>query len=234
MEASVGGSAGGYVLGVGSWELGHGSWSSSHVDNLHGVTHRMRDILNFVVEFIRRPKNTGAIAPSSPALARCIVEGLGIEEASLVVEYGPGSGAFTGEIIRRMPEGADFVAIENNERMIAMLRERHPEAEVVHGSIADAPSILEARGYGRGSVDAIVSGLPWASFGEGLQERLLDATMEILGSGGSFATFAYIHGLVLPTARAFREKLEGRFGEVGRSGIVWGNVPPAFVYRCSV
>jgi len=193
----------------------------------------MRDTLNFLLEFVRRPKNTGAVAPSSSALARCIVDEIGLEAASLVVEYGPGNGAFTGEIIERISPEADFVAIENNERMLSMLRRNHPEADIVHNSIAEAPGLLEDRGHERGAVDAIVSGLPWASFGDALQDRLLEATMDILRPEGKFATFAYIHGLVLPTAREFREKLEARFSEVRRSPVVWKNVPPAFVYRCT-
>lgn len=192
----------------------------------------MRETLQFLVEFFRRPQNTGAIAPSSEALAREMVTDLGLAEASLVVEYGPGSGAFTGNIIGKIPEDTDFIAIENNERMVSLLREQHPTATVVNESIADATDILHEHGHAPGSVDSIVSGLPWASFPDDLQDRLLDATLEILADDGKFATFAYVHGLVLPTAEAFRRKLESRFSTVNRSPIVWKNLPPAFIYRC--
>ncbi len=161
-----------------------------------------------------------------------MVEDLGLDEASLVVEYGPGSGAFTGEIVRNLAPDADFIAIENNERMISLLREQHPEASVVNSSIAEAPSILAEHSHETHSVDAIVSGLPWASFNDELQDRLLATTMQILRPGGKFATFAYLHGLALPTAQAFRRKLEARFETVTRSPTVWKNLPPAFVYRC--
>lgn len=192
----------------------------------------IRDNLKFLIEFARRPRNTGAIAPSSRYLAREIVAEIGLEEASLVVEYGPGSGAFTGEIVRRMPDDADFIALENNPEMIGMLRRAHPEVSVVHESIARATDVLREHGWEPPAVDAIVSGLPWASFDEDLQDRLLEATVDILRPGAHFATFAYIHGMVLPSARSFRQKLDRHFDEVTTSPIVWRNLPPAFVYRC--
>lgn len=193
----------------------------------------MRDSLRFLLEFVKRPKNTGAIAPSSEMLAGAIVEEIGLEEADLAMEFGPGSGAFTGEILRKLPSDAEFLAIENNERMLRMFRRRHPDATIVDDSIARAPSILRQRGYPPESVDSIVSGLPWASFDDQLQNELLEATLEILKPGGMFATFAYIHGLVLPTGRRFRQKLDTRFGGVETSEIVWRNLPPAFIYRCT-
>jgi phosphatidylethanolamine/phosphatidyl-N-methylethanolamine N-methyltransferase len=47
-----------------------------------------------------------------------------------------------------------------------------------------------------------------------------------------FSTFAYLQGLVLPNARALRERLDAEFSNVTRSPIVWRNLPPAFVYVC--
>lgn len=192
-----------------------------------------REHIKFLTEFIRRPQNTGAIAPSSEALARTIVEDVGLEDASLVVEYGPGSGAFTGRIVRALPEDAEFLAFENNIRMHAEVTEQFPGVDVIHDSIINAPAVLEERGFERESVDTIVSGLPWASFGEPLQESLLEVTFELLRPGAKFTTFAYVHGLVLPSGRRFRKKLEAHFSRVDRSEIVWANLPPAFVYRCT-
>lgn len=188
--------------------------------------------LKFLTEFVRKPKNTGAIAPSSSALAEVIVDEIELEDADLVLEYGPGSGAFTESILERAREDADFLAIENNDRMVDLFREQHPDVSVANDSIAEAPALLRERGWEPGDVDCIVSGLPWAAFDEELQETLLKTTVDILQPGGWFATFAYIHGLYLPAGRRFREKLESLFERVETSRIVWRNLPPALVYRC--
>ena len=57
--------------------------------------------------------------------------------------------------------------------------------------------------------------------------------VESLRPGGTFATFAYLHALCLPNARRFRKRLESVFTKVELSPVVWMNLPPAFVYRCT-
>jgi phospholipid N-methyltransferase len=81
-------------------------------------------------------------------------------------------------------------------------------------------------------VDAIICGLPWASFPPSLQSDIMDAMLEVLVPGGQFATFAYWQGVILPAGLRFHRRLRGTFSSVHRSRTVWRNLPPAFVYRC--
>jgi phosphatidylethanolamine/phosphatidyl-N-methylethanolamine N-methyltransferase len=60
----------------------------------------------------------------------------------------------------------------------------------------------------------------------------LDEMMKALKPGGRFVTFAYLHGLLLPSAQRFADLLPQYFSSVTKSDIVWLNLPPAFVYRC--
>jgi phospholipid N-methyltransferase len=78
----------------------------------------------------------------------------------------------------------------------------------------------------------VLSGLPWASFPEELQLKLMDAVCEALAPKGVFATFAYLQGTLLPAGKRFGKTLESRFSEVRKSPVVWRNLPPAFVYKC--
>ena len=105
-----------------------------------------------------------------------------------------------------------------------------PPLAFVHGSVADLAQILASQGIG--AVDAIVSGLPWATLPISLQERVFAAMDLALAPGGVFVTFGYLQSLVLPGAWALRRRLHRDFAEVGRSPVVWGNVPPAFAYIC--
>jgi phospholipid N-methyltransferase len=187
--------------------------------------------MRFLTEFLRDPTGIGAILPSSSRLAEEITSDVGLETARVVVEYGPGTGAFTQSILERLAPGAVFFAIERNARMARVLRERFPSVTVYEDSVACLGRILRELGVER--VDCIISGLPWASFSDALQDQLLDATLAALRPGGRFATFAYLQGLVLPGGRRFRRKITGRFAQVERSPVVWSNVPPAFVYRCT-
>ncbi len=186
--------------------------------------------VRFFREFLRNPKHVGAIAPSSATLARTIVRGVGLAEAELVVEYGPGTGAFTRHILEAMKPEARFLAVEQSPELAASFRRRFPEVELIEDSVENLPARLARRDVD--AADTIISGLPWAAFDFALQDRLLSATLEVLRPGGHFTTFAYLQGLLLPSGKRFRGKLDEHFAAVSRSRIVWRNLPPAFAYRC--
>lgn len=190
----------------------------------------MRRYLDFLAHFLSNPKTTGAIAPSSPRLARAMVDWIAFDEARAVVEFGPGDGAFTGAVRNSLGDDALFFALEIDERMCARLRVNHPDVTVYCDSAAKAPDYLER--HNADLADAIVCGMPWATFSAELQDELLTATLDSLAPGGRFATFAYLQGLLLPSGRRFRKRLDDAFSEVTTSRVVWRNLPPAIVYQC--
>ncbi len=190
----------------------------------------MGESLGFFREFVRWPSRVGAIAPSSRWLARMMVESRNLKEAEAVVELGPGTGSFTEAILNSIGPATTFFALEVNAQFAARLRQRFPAITVYNDSAEHLLGYL-AR-HDRTSVDCILSGLPWASLPLPTQENVMNAVVEALRPGGTFATFAYIHALYLPNARRFRRCLEGLFSRVELSSVVWRNLPPAFVYRC--
>jgi phospholipid N-methyltransferase len=191
---------------------------------------RPGEVLGFFREFVRSPLSIGAVAPSSRHLARAMLEGLDLGRAGAVVEYGPGTGAFTRAILSRLPAGVPFVAIERSPVCAAFLRAHLPSLDVVEDSVENVAAICARKGISE--VGAVLSGLPWASFSPGLQDRALGATLDVLAPGAAFVTFAYLQGLLLPPGRRFRRLLGERFASVETSPVVWRNLPPAVVYRC--
>lgn len=191
----------------------------------------MKTSLMFLREFLRSPGTVGAVAPSSPTLAREMVLQAEVTSATAIVEFGAGTGAFTRAIVACAPPSASFVAIERNPALVRVLQEELPHVRIHEDSVENLGAILGRCGIGR--VDCILSGLPWAAFSDELQDRLLAAAWENLAPGGRFVTFAYLQGLLLPAGRRFANKIGGRFREVRKSPVVWRNLPPAFVYRCT-
>jgi phospholipid N-methyltransferase len=191
----------------------------------------MKNTLLFLREFARSPGRTGAIAPSSPWLAAEIVRQAGVRNAQTIVEFGPGTGAFTREILKQKSNSAFFVGIEANPRLVETLKAQLPEANIVVDSAENTLSILQ--NSQKSEADCIVSGLPWASFPPELQDKLLEAAIGSLRPGGRFATFAYLQGLLLPSGQRFRKKLKETFSKVHFGRIIWRNLPAAFVYRCT-
>ncbi|HUS91978.1 MAG TPA: methyltransferase domain-containing protein [Phycisphaerae bacterium] len=182
-------------------------------------------------QFLRHPRQIGAIAASSSALSRRVVSDIDLGSASLILEYGPGTGALTKRILERKSPSALFCAIESNERLAERFRRRFPEVTLFRETVENVVGIIDD--LPKTKVDCIVSGLPWASFDDDLQDRLLDATHSVLREGGTFVTFAYLTGLMLRSGKQFRRKLHRRFSRVSRSPVVWWNLPPAIVYRCA-
>ncbi len=190
----------------------------------------MRDHVNFLGAFVKRPFDTGAVAPSSARLAERMIEGMGLAEAETVVELGPGTGVFTRMIETRIRPEAHLLCLEINPQLAQVLAARYPRARVVNDGAENLAQHLEAEG--RSSTDCVISGLPWVAFSRERQERLLAAVVGALRPGGRFATFAYIHASWLPPGRRFRRLLASRFQRIETSAVVWRNLPPAFVYRC--
>lgn len=190
----------------------------------------LSDSLTFLKTFLRHPTQVGAIAPSSPGLVRTMTDWFDWESARGVVEYGSGTGVFTAGILERLHPDAKFFAIERSPELCRATRERCPDAVIYEDSVTNVAALCQREGIER--VDAIVCGLPWASFSADLQDEIMEAMWEVLRPGGQFATFAYWQGVILPAGRRFSRRLRATFGSVEQSPTVWRNLPPAFVYRC--
>ncbi|MEM9588257.1 MAG: methyltransferase domain-containing protein [Planctomycetota bacterium] len=192
----------------------------------------IRESLSFLAGFVRQPSKVGAVAASSPALVQVMVDWFEWTSAKGIVEYGPGTGVFTEAILRSMHPEARFFAIEQSEQMVRATKQRCPNATVYHGSAVDVADYCQKQNLSQ--VDAIICGLPWASFSGSLQDQLMTEMLQVLRPGGQFATFAYLQGLLLPAGRRFAGKLQQSFASVEKSEVVWRNLPPALVYRCRV
>ncbi len=82
------------------------------MDHTNVSRERWHDHWLFLTHFRKSPRTVGAIAPSSQRLARAMLDGLSLEPGVRLVELGPGTGAVTGEIARRLPENAACLAID--------------------------------------------------------------------------------------------------------------------------
>ena len=191
----------------------------------------MKDSLLFFYNFVRHPKSTGAVFPSSRRLAEKMIDGAGLETATSMVELGPGTGAFTGAIAERLEDPGIYLGIELREKFAAIVKDKFPQLLVVNDS---AEKIVEnLRKIDREKAEAIISGLPWAAFDADLQKRIMKSVTAALAPGGKFSTFTYLHACQLPAGKRFRALLDDNFSDVQTSKTVWLNLPPAFVYHCT-
>lgn len=177
-----------------------------------------------------RPLQMGAIVPSSPELARRMVDEARIVPGNVVLELGAGSGSFTQEIVRRHPENP-LLAVEPSPALAGHLRQAFPTIRVSERRAEEMGDI--AREHGVTRVDRVVSGLPWALWTREHQATILDGLMPLLSPQARLVTFHYVHSRALARVRSMRELLDDRFESVSDGTPVWGNLPPAYVHSAS-
>src|SRR5260221_14607794 len=139
----------------------------------------------FTRNFLRSPAMLGAVVPSSPFLVKDMMSPVDWTRARVLVEYGPGVGTFTKEILKRMRPDAALIAIELNTDFVEYLRDpiRDPRFHVVQGSAARVRSILAEQNLG--AADYIISGLPYRNMSDSLRREILDESRLALNAEGS-------------------------------------------------
>lgn len=178
--------------------------------------------MNFFIEFIKHPRKIGAVAPSGKALAKKMMQSIDFGSAKVIVEYGPGTGVFTTELLRRRKKNTALILIEQNEIFChELLRKFAGESNfhIVHGNAERVKKYLKK--YGFSESDYIISGLPFSSLPTETSERILNATSKAIGKHGSFITFQY--SLV-------KKKFFEEYFDISNCLKEIKNLPPAYVF----
>jgi phospholipid N-methyltransferase len=186
--------------------------------------------LAFLGEFIRSPFQIGALHESPPRVAKMIAADLGLERARGVVEFGPGTGPVTREILAQIPPTCRFFAIEKSLRLAKAFRERNPGVEVVEASVEDVRRLCAERVMGE--LDAVVSSIPWILLPKSLQERAVAETVAALREGGRFSMITYRHER-LGIVKRFIDLLRATFSVVEPMHPVRSRFGLAYVYRAT-
>jgi phospholipid N-methyltransferase len=186
---------------------------------------RAGDALLFARNFFRHPRMLGSIVPSSRFLIKQLLQPIDWNRARVIVEYGPGVGVITAEILRRMRSDAILIAIELNPDFVTHLRSTLPDErlKVVEGSAEAVGEILER--VGRGKANYIISGIPFSTIPAQVRERILRNTSTALAPGGGFLVFQFSTRVLEDLQRVFhyvRRKFEPL------------NVLPAHLFFCEV
>jgi phospholipid N-methyltransferase len=174
--------------------------------------------LLFLRQFFSHPRAIGAVIPTSRAAVRSMLLPVDWETCRTFVEYGPGTGVFTREILRHARPDARVIAIDPNPYFMEFLDRTIPDPrlELAQGSAADVEKILEARGLS--GADYILSGLPFSTLPVGVDQAIVAATARALQPGGTFLVYQYSL-LVKPL-------LDQHFDDV-TTGWEWLCIPPA-------
>ena len=205
-----------------------------------------KDITLFFSQFTENFTTTGAIAPSSPLLAKAITSPLGLRCAGSiqVLEVGPGTGAFTRQIVKHLRSGDRLEIYELNARFCEFLRQNLPWEQFQSEGIRCRLHNADVRHIGTDvQFDYIVCGLPFNNFEPELVSEILAVLINRLATNGVFSYFEYnlSHEFKSKFLKSKDRQRMLRVGQIVRSFIeqhqcgyrqVWLNLPPARARYC--
>jgi phosphatidylethanolamine/phosphatidyl-N-methylethanolamine N-methyltransferase len=206
----------------------------------------LKDLRLFYSEFRRNFITTGAIAPSSPLLAKAMIFPLKQRQVEpiRVLEVGAGTGAVTQHLLKELRPGDKLDIYELNPRFFLVLQKNLQITHYINQGIQCALHNDDVRSLPPGAFfDFIISGLPLNNFEPQTVEEFLETFLNHLSPGGILAYFEYIG------TREFQSKIvkgpeRERLVRVGiavntflqkyqyDSNHVWWNLPPAKARYC--
>jgi len=157
---------------------------------------KLRDTAVFFREFSSRFETTGSIVPSSRFLAKGITRHVARRGDSpiRVLECGPGTGAFTDQIVPHLRAHDTFDIVELNGSFASILRRRFA-TDPCWQAVASVTTIhqLPLQNFiPSGPYDFIISGLPHINFSTRVVEQIIDCYLRLLKPGGTLSYFEYM------------------------------------------
>jgi phosphatidylethanolamine/phosphatidyl-N-methylethanolamine N-methyltransferase len=184
---------------------------------------RLDDEVRFIRTWIEKPLTTGAVTPSSRALARTMAAYIDPGRPGPIIELGPGTGPVTEALLAQGIDPSRLVLVEFDPTFCRLLRARYPEATVVQGDAYSLKRLLG--GLLQQPAAGVVSGLPLFTKPLRMRLRLLFEAFGLMSPGAPFVQFTYNAVAPIPK-RLDRVRAEA-------SERIWLNIPPArvWVYR---
>ncbi len=157
----------------------------------------LRNSFVFLKQFGTQFTTTGSLLPSSRFLAKAITSELRKRgDAPIrVLECGPGTGAFTNEIVNHLRDGDVYDLVEINSAFVEVLNKRF-ESEAHWSAHRERSTVHEGslEGFDTGEpYDFIISGIPHNNLPADLVTTITDTYFRVLKSTGTLSYFEYAY-----------------------------------------
>src|SRR5947209_17205259 len=174
----------------------------------------------FFKQFLQRPLQIASIVPSSKVLVERVANKIDFARACIIAEYGPGEGAHSRELARRMRPDAQLLLFELDPAFSRDLERQFaddPRVHVLNRDAAALPDELELRGIAQ--CDYILSGIPFSILNIAKKRALLQKTHDALAPGGSFIIYQVTNEL----------RQHAKIFAHAKSEYFLQNIPPMFI-----
>ena len=171
----------------------------------------------FLRQLITNPKRVSALAPSSRGLSRAMTAGLGPKDR--VVEFGPGTGVITREILARGVLPGNLDLFEMSPDFARHLGSTFPGIRIHNTGAQDAARLVQT------GISAVISGLPLLSMPSDMRRQIVEAAFAVLQPKGRYVQFTYG-----PRPPIDDDTIAALGLSVQKTAKIWLNLPPAQVY----
>jgi len=176
----------------------------------------------FFKEAIKNIKTSGTIMPSSKYLIQKMLKSVDFSNAKVIVEYGPGNGIITKEILKRLDNNSQLICFEINTEFYNHLKTfKDSRLLIFNESCENIKSICEQLNITE--VDCIISSLPLTNIPDNITKKILTESYHQLKKNGSFLQYQY--------SLSYLKKIKKIYKNVDLDFEI-RNIPPAFIYKC--
>lgn len=189
---------------------------------LNSLKYRAAEHFDFLAEWMRRPRQTASVVPSSRYLAQIMVRDIAPDGAR-VLELGGGTGVFTRAILATGLPAERLEVVEINAAFASGLRRQFPGVDIIQHR---AESISGHVAGAAGDYQQVISGLPLLAMNQEIQRAILQEAFTLLAPDGVFVQFTY--SLRSPVNSAILASLGL---EAVRAGQTVRNFPPATIFH---
>ena len=152
-----------------------------------------------------------------------MIDPIDFASVKCIVEYGPGTGTITTELLKRMPQDSILLAFEINKEFCEKLGSiNDPRIKIISDSAEYLEDYLTKNNIEK--VDYIVSSLPFAMIPNSVVKNILSVAKKVLGTTGTFIQYQYSLNALRKLKSVFK-KVDINFTPM--------NIPPAFVFICN-
>lgn len=165
----------------------------------------------YIFESVKHPRQIGTVTESSKFLAKKMVREM--NGTLNVVEFGPGTGSVTLEILKHLPQNGRLTCFEINPNFCKSLETiKDSRLTVINDDAQNCEHYVD-------QLDCIISGLPLNLFTKSKREKII----ALSSKSKLYIQFQYTPFL--------RKKMKHYFKDV-KIKFVPLNFPPAFLYVC--
>lgn len=185
----------------------------------------MKKTIIYLKNFVK-DKYVASVTPTSRFAVERICDKIDLHGKKVIVEYGPGAGAFTISLLRHMSPDSRLIAIERNPDFFRMLQRdiSDKRLQIFNDCAGNVLEILKT--CGESEVDYILSGIPFSLFPKKTKWHILENAHSALKDGGRF--LAYQNFIQLPDF--LRNHLEKVFHNV-HTKLIFQCLPPLVLFE---